>query len=416
MPIYSNHLINDPIYGPIEIPSGLIAQVVAHPYFQRLRRISQLSFAHYVFPGATHNRFSHALGALHLTQRAIRELRSKEVEITDEEAEALMLAILLHDLGHAPFSHSLEFILLDIHHEDLSILLMEALNEEFDGKLDLCLAIFKDEYPKKFLHQLVSSQLDMDRLDYLSRDSFFTGVSEGIINYKRLLKMLDVYEGELIFSHKGVYSVEQFLMARRHMYWQVYLHKTVFCTSDLLCRIVKRAKELIRNGENLPVSKSLYYFLQKSIDTENLNSYKSEILKHYPLLDDIDIINALKQFSQHGDFIISYLSSCLLNRQLFKVKQLEDPMEDTQLDKLRQKASAQFSVSAKDSQYLVFVGEQSNQAYQLGTKEIKIRLKDGSLHPISTWKEYTVSPKKIKKYYVCYPKQLEFFHSQEDYL
>lgn len=411
MPIYSNHLINDPIYGPIEIPSGLIAQVVAHPYFQRLRRITQLSFAHYVFPGATHNRFSHALGALHLTQRAIRELRNKDIEINDEEAEALMLAILLHDLGHAPFSHSLEFVLLDVHHEELSILLMEALNEEFKGKLDLCLAIFKDEYPKKFLHQLVSSQLDMDRLDYLSRDSFFTGVSEGIINYKRLLKMLDVYEGELIFLHKGIYSIEQFLMARRHMYWQVYLHKTVFCTSDLLCRIVERAKELTLKGEDLPISNSLLYFLKRSINHENLDEYKSGILKHYPLLDDIDLISALKQFSQHTDFILSYLSNCLLNRQLFKVKQLENPVESDQLKKMRQKASKQFNLSPEDSRYLVFTGEQSNQAYELGTKEIKIRLKDGTLYPISTWKEYAVSPKRIKKYYVCYPKQHEFFPS-----
>lgn len=401
-----SHLINDPIYGPIEIPKGTIPKVIAHPYFQRLRRIVQLGFTHYVFPGATHTRFSHALGAMHLTQRAIRELRNKGIAISDEEAEALNLAVLLHDLGHAPFSHSSEFVLLDIPHEELSILLMEKLNEDFTGRLDMCLAIFRDEYPKKFLHQLTSGQLDMDRLDYLTRDSFFTGVSEGVVGYKRLLKMLDVHQDQLIFHRKGIYSVEQFLMARRYMYWQVYLHKTVFGASALLTKVIKRVRYLISQGIDCKLCEALDFFLERKIGRANFNTHKSDILKFYPSIDDTDIMNMLKIFSSHQDFVLNYLSCCLLRRQLFKVKSLNKPVDRAQLEKLRQEASSVFEISLEETSYLVFCEKQSNQAYQLGKEEIQIRSKNGKLRPISEYKEITLNPENIKKYYLCYPKEL----------
>ena len=285
-------IFNDPVYGFTTVPYGIIFDLVEHPYFQRLRRIKQLSLTHYVYPGALHTRFHHALGALHLMQRTIDVLKSKGIQISPEEEEAVCIAILLHDIGHGPFSHTLERTLIDISHEEISILFMEDLNRVFDGKLSLAIEIFKDNYSKKFLHQLVSSQLDMDRMDYLNRDSFFTGVSEGVIGYDRIIEMLTVCNNELAVEEKGVYSIEKFLIARRLMYWQVYLHKTVLSAELLLIQILKRAKELVQNGVKLPVSERLNFFLSRNFTKKNYLSDKNSLLKNFSKLDDDDIFYA----------------------------------------------------------------------------------------------------------------------------
>lgn len=298
-------IFNDPVYGFVEVPRGLLLDLVDHSFFQRLRRIRQLGLAPYVYPGALHTRFHHALGALHLMQLAIKVLQDKGAPITDEEAEAVCIAILLHDIGHGPFSHALEHTLVDLHHETLSTLFMTELNRQFEGRLSLAIDIFEDRHPKKFLHQLVSGQLDMDRMDYLNRDSFFTGVSEGVIGYDRIIKMLAVHKGELVVEEKGIYSIEKFLIARRLMYWQVYLHKTGVCAEQMLTHLLMRARHLVLGGEELEAPRHLAWFLYRKPGTV---SDETDILRHFSQLDDADITAAIKYWSEAEDFTLAYLS------------------------------------------------------------------------------------------------------------
>lgn len=398
-------ILNDPIYGLIEIPKGIILELIEHPYFQRLRRITQLGFTHYVYPGATHNRFHHSMGAMYLTTQAIETLRSKGVGITKEEAEAVTIAILLHDLGHGPFSHSLEHQLIDIDHEHISILLMEQLNEEFGGKLDLALQIFKKEYPKKFLCQLVSSQLDMDRMDYLTRDSFFTGVQEGKVGYDRILKTLDVHEDRLVIEFKGIYSVENFLVARRLMYWQVYLHKNVICAGEMLTQIIRRARFLLKQGVDFRISRTLHYFLSQDLSKKDLKLKSKEIIHYFYKLDDSDILSALKEFSDDSDFVLSFLSKGLLERKLLKIDFKDNPISKEVLIEAFQKVKETYkSLSDDELSYLVFEGKEMNRAYKLGKEEILIKLQDDTAQPISKWQEHSIQQKEVVKYFACYPK------------
>lgn len=398
-------IVNDPIYGLIEIPKGIISDLVEHRYFQRLRRIAQLGLTHYVYPGATHNRFHHSMGAMHLTREAIYILRTKGIEITAAEAEAVTIAILLHDLGHGPFSHSLEHCLIDINHEYISILLMDALNEEFKGQLDLALKIFRNQYPKKFLYQLVSGQLDMDRMDYLTRDSFFTGVQEGNVGYNRLLKMLNVHNDKLVIEFKGIYSVENFLISRRLMYWQVYLHKNVICAGEMLIQIVRRAKELSLAGMKLPISDTLQYFLSRSLTQKDLKENRYEIMERFCKLDDIDILGAIKTFEEHSDFVLSFLSKNLLERKLLKIDLRNKPIDQEFLSEIQNKIKAKYPfLTKKELSYLVFEGQEANRAYKLGKEEILILLKDNTTKPISEWQEHSIQKKEVVKYFACYPK------------
>jgi HD superfamily phosphohydrolase len=400
-------ILNDPIYGLIEIPYGIIFDLLEHRYYQRLRRISQLGFTHYVYPGATHTRFNHAIGALHLMQRAIAALQKKGINISEEEAEAACIAILLHDIGHGPFSHCLEFNIMQIHHEELSILFMEKLNEEFEGRLTMALAIFKNEHPKKFLHQLVSSQLDMDRMDYLNRDSFFTGVSEGVIGYDRIIKMFSVEGDQLVIEYKGLYSVEKFLIARRLMYWQVYLHKVVICAGELTIKLIQRARELVMSGQDLPISPNLHFFLSKKLDEKTLQTTRDEILYHFSRLDDIDILSAIKAFCSSDDFILSFLAKSLITRKLFRIKLGNDKIPESIYNEVTHKVMQQYPIQQKDLHYLVFTGQEANKAYDQSKEEIMIRLSDGRVRPISEWREHNIRPQKVVKYYICYPKDIE---------
>jgi hypothetical protein len=400
-------IFNDPVYGFISIPYDILFDLVEHPYFQRLRRIKQVSLSHYVYPGALHTRFHHALGALHLMGEAIDALRSKDVEISEEEARAVSIAILLHDIGHGPFSHTLEHTLINVHHEELSLRFMEKLNRDFNGQLDLAVRIFMDEYPKKFLHQLISGQLDMDRMDYLNRDSFFTGVSEGVIGYDRIIKMLAVHEGELTVEEKGIYSIEKFLIARRLMYWQVYLHKTVLAAEQMLVKTLRRARELAHRGHRLEVSKSLAFFLYQDFTIVDFDERPEELLSHFARLDDYDIFAALKEFTTHEDWLLAWLSSGILNRRLFKIELQNHPVEPSRLEVMRRKAQGAFpQLSDDEVDYLVFHGEESNHAYNTSKDEIKILFKNGKVLPISRITDFGLQTSEVKKYYLCYPKAL----------
>ena len=397
-------IFNDPVYGFITVPYGILFDLIEHPYFQRLRRIKQLSLTHYVYPGALHTRFHHALGALHLMQQTIDVLKSKDVQITPEEEEAVCIAILLHDIGHGPFSHTLEGALIDISHEEISALFMEELNKEFEGKLDLAIKIFRNQYSKKFLHQLVSSQLDMDRLDYLNRDSFFTGVSEGVIGYDRIIKMLDVYENELVIEEKGIYSIEKFLIARRLMYWQVYLHKTVLSAELMLIQVFKRAKQLVQNGMELPVSKRLNFFLSRNFTKKNYLSDKKELLKNFARLDDDDIFYSLKLFEESTDNTLSFLASSILHRRLFKLKYSNVPIERDYIDKVRLKVASMRKLSDINIDDVVLEGVEANLPYSTSKEEIKILFKSGKVLPMSVTTDYTIQSKIVKRFYLCYPK------------
>lgn len=398
-------IFNDPVYGFVSIPYEILFDLVEHPYFQRLRRIKQVSLTNYVYPGALHTRFHHALGALHLMGQAIEVLRSKDVRISEAEAEAVSIAILLHDIGHGPFSHTLEHALINVHHEEISLRFMERLNELFGGRLSLAIRIFKDEYPKPFLHQLVSGQLDMDRMDYLNRDSYFTGVSEGVIGFDRIIKMLAVHGNELVVEEKGIYSIEKFLIARRLMYWQVYLHKTVLAAEQMLVKTLQRAKELAMSGKKLEVSKSLAFFLYHDFTVGDFDNSPVEMLDHFSKLDDYDIFAALKNFADCDDPLLAYLSGSIMNRRIFKIELRNEPFQAEEMLTARQRTAAAFPhlpPSALD--YLVLNGEETNHAYNTSKDEIKILLKNGTVLPVSKRSDFGLQTGITKKYYLCYPK------------
>jgi uncharacterized protein len=408
-------IFNDPVYGFINIPFPILYDLIEHPYFQRLRRIQQLGLTNYVYPGANHTRFQHALGALHLMEQAISTLRSKGQDITDEEAEAVMIAILLHDIGHGPFSHALEHsIIPDVSHEILSHLFMKELNRQFQGKLDLALEIFTNNYQKKFLYQLVSGQLDMDRLDYLRRDSFFTGVTEGTIGSDRIIKMLTIENDELVVEEKGIYSIEKFLVARRLMYWQVYLHKTVISAENLLVKTLQKVKELSALRIELQATPSLQYFLhpKKNIKSvlSNANAKElTELLDHFSNLEDNDIIVSAKQWVESGNTTLETLSRNLITRKLYKIEIQNTPVSQATIDKYTEMALHTMNIPASDLHYFVFTGEIANNTYQAGEDQIKILLKNGKIADImeasDMFDQRTLS-ETITKYYLCYPKFL----------
>jgi HD superfamily phosphohydrolase len=399
-------IFNDPVYGFVSVPYGILFEIIEHPYFQRLRRIKQVSLTHYVYPGALHTRFHHALGAMHLMTQAIEVLRGKGVDITDEEATAVQVAILLHDVGHGPFSHTLENTLITAHHETLSLLFMERLNQEFDGQLDLAISIFKDTYQKPFLHQLISGQLDMDRMDYLNRDSFFTGVHEGVIGYDRMIKMLAVHSGDLVVEEKGIYSVEKFLMARRLMYWQVYLHKTVLSAEQMLISVLRRARELFRQGVTLRVSENLAFFLSQDVTEEDFFDNKKEVLDRFAALDDYDIVAALKSFFSAEDPILRYLARCIINRKLFRLELQNEPFEQEYVDAIREEVSKQFDVAGVDLKYLLLQGAETNRAYSTANakEEIKILFKSGEVKTMSASSDINMPSQVITKHFLAYPK------------
>lgn len=399
-------IFNDPVYGFISVPKpSILLDLIDHPYFQRLRRIAQTALTYYVYPGAHHTRFHHALGAYHLMTQAVDVLRQKGVEITDQESEGVCIAILLHDIGHGPFSHTLEHTIINVHHEELSLAFMEELNEEFDNKLQVALEIFQDKYPKHFLHQLVSGQLDMDRMDYLNRDSFFTGVSEGVIGYDRIIKMLNVSNGELVVEEKGIYSIEKFLISRRLMYWQVYLHKTVLSAERMLTKTLERAKYLVNNeGQLLGSFGQLNEFLQQKetfVDKKNMK----QLTKRFAKLDDFDIIASLKIWSNSSDFILSFLSKSILNRKLFKLELRNTPYESSLIENVLKNITEKVPLGT-DLSYLVFTGEESNLTYNNIKDEIKILFKNGEVRSISESMDYELHSKIVTKHYLCFPKHL----------
>jgi HD superfamily phosphohydrolase len=394
-------IINDPVYGFITINHPLLFHIIAHPYYQRLRRIHQMALAYLVYPGAVHTRLHHSLGAYHLMCLAVNELKDKGIKITDEEDVAVKAAILLHDIGHGAFSHALENqILQNVHHEALSLAIMHKMNKELNGQLDTAIAIFTNQYPKKFLHQLVSSQLDVDRMDYLTRDSFFTGVSEGVIGYDRIIKMLTVHKEELVVEEKGIYSIEKFLVARRQMYWQVYLHKTVVAAESMLINIFKRVKELSNNGnDSLQTHGALDYFLY-----EYKGGVDEEVLKKFCELDDTDFSFAIKKWSNHNDFVLKTLCNALLNRNLYKIKLQYEAFDATYINELQQKAMQRFKVDESLIQYFVHSGTAINTLYKTEDEKINILYKDGSVKDISTIDNpliHQTITAPIKKFYIC---------------
>lgn len=409
-------IVNDPVYGFIHIPSEILFDLIEHPYFQRLRRIKQLGLTNFVYPGATHTRFQHALGCLHLIGSAIQVIRSKETDITDEEAEAVSIAILLHDIGHGPFSHALEFSIVErITHEDISGLYLEFFNELLDGRLKMAIQIFNNNYHKKFLNQLVASQLDMDRLDYLKRDSFFSGVTEGMIGSDRIIKMLNVVDDQLVVESKGIYSIEKFLIARRLMYWQVYLHKTVLSAEQLLVKILKRAKELANTKIELFATPSLKFFLYNDVSREKFFSpqpvYERKlVLEHFSNLDDNDIIASAKVWANHEDFTLSYLCKALINRELYRVEIQNEPFDKEYIRTLRQKVKEEIKITDEVLNYFIFTDSVTNNAYLPDEPQIKILEKNNKLTDIaqaSDMLNISVLAKTVRKYFLCYPKNIQ---------
>ncbi|AZJ35749.1 HD domain-containing protein [Tenacibaculum singaporense] len=400
-------IINDPIYGFISIPNSLIFDIIEHPYFQRLRRVTQMGLSNLVYPGANHTRFHHAIGCMHLMQKAVRVLRMKNVEISEEEANALYIAILLHDIGHGAYSHALEHsIVNEITHEEISLKFMKSLNDEFEGKLSLAIQVFEGKHPRKFLYQLISSQLDIDRLDYLKRDSFFTGVAEGNISSDRLIAMMNVVDNELVIEQKGIYSVEKFVIARRLMYWQVYLHKTGLVAENLLVSILKRAKELATKGVELPSSRALKYFLYNPINKENFSNTTLEIFSE---LDDYDVLSAIKEWKNHEDFILSTLATKIIDRSLLKIEIQEKPFTEEYIEKRRRKLRKLVDLSEQELEYFVFSNEIKHQAYNT-KKPIKIYTKKGKLKDIAKASDQLnlkALTKPVVKYYLCYPKKIK---------
>lgn len=408
-------IINDPVFGFINIRSELVFDLIEHPYFQRLRRIKQLGLSCMVFPGANHTRFEHALGAVHLMRSAISILRMKGHEITDDEADAVTVAILLHDIGHGPFSHVLESTLVQgVPHEQISLLLMEDLNNQFGGKLDLAIQIFTDRYPKHFLHQLVSSQLDMDRLDYLSRDSFFSGVTEGVIGSERIIKMLNVRNDELVVEYKGIYSVENFLISRRLMYWQVYLHKTVLSAEYLLINVLARARELALKGVDLFATPVLKAFLAHEITLEDFvqnNQIEGrKVLELFVNLDDNDIIASIKEWQNHPDTVLSYLARCIINRRLYKIKVSKKPIPEQKIALLSEKICSHFQVCDDEMSYFLISDIISNSAYnKVSSDKINVLFKNNKISDIADASDINLSvfSETVRKYFICYPKELD---------
>lgn len=406
-------IVNDPVYGFINITYPILYDLIEHRYFQRLRRIQQLGLTNYVYPGANHTRFQHGLGALYLMEQAIVVLRSKGEEITENEAEGVMIAILLHDIGHGPYSHALEHsIVPDVSHEQLSLLFMKELNRQFNGQLNIAIEIFQNQYPKKFLNQLVSSQLDMDRLDYLRRDSFFTGVTEGTVGSDRIIKMLTVVNDELVVEEKGIYSIEKFLVARRLMYWQVYLHKTVISAENLLVNTLKRVKELSAKGQQVFTTPSLAFFLNPLLNIPHyLNSNEPDeckiLLDNFSQLEDNDIMASAKVWAEHPDRTLSILSKNLIDRKLYKIELQHDAFPDKQIVDHKEKVNQDLMISGSDLNYFVFTGTISNNAYKTNDDRIKILLKSGEIMDIteaSDMLDQSVLAKTVKKHFLCYPK------------
>lgn len=398
-------IINDPVYGFITIPSELIFDLIEHPYFQRLRRISQMGMSYLVYPGAHHTRFHHALGCVHLMRKAVSILRFKGTEISSQEEEALLVAILLHDIGHGPFSHAMEHSIIEgVSHETISLKFMQSLNDIFEGRLDLAIQIFTKKHPKKYLQQLLASQLDIDRLDYLKRDSFFTGVAEGNINSERIITMMNVADNELVIEEKGIYSVEKFLVARRLMYWQVYLHKTGLVAEQLLIKIFKRAKYLKNNLVAIESSENLDFFLKKNVSESQLNS---EVLNTFSKLDDYDVISAIKKWTTHEDFVLSNLCSMLIDRNLLKIKLKSKPFNKNKIAEKVEKVRKVYQISEEEASYFVFTGKTSNTAYHAKEEQIKILYKNGKTKDVAKASDQfnlKALSQPVVKYYICYPK------------
>jgi HD superfamily phosphohydrolase len=402
-------IFNDPVYGFITIPSGLVFDIIEHPYFQRLRRIRQLGLTDFVYPGALHTRFHHALGAMHLMSTALDTLRAKGTFIWETEYEASLIAILLHDIGHGPFSHALETaIFKEVHHESISLFIMELLNKEFNGRLDLAIRIFKGNYERPFFHQLVSSQLDVDRLDYLNRDSFYTGVMEGKIGASRLLKMLDVVEDKLVVEEKAIYSIENFLVSRRLMYWQVYLHKTVLSAENMVLKTVERARELMLQGIDVAASPSLKLFLANNIRFSDFQE-DPQIMRHFVALDDVDIWSAIKQWVFHEDKILAFLASSILDRKLFKIIITAQPIEEDFRLGIEELIMDKFDIPEEMLPYIMISGKISNNAYNTTNETINVLTKSGhvvELAEASDLPNIRALSNKVEKYFVCYPKEI----------
>jgi uncharacterized protein len=399
----SRKIINDPVYGFISVDDPLILEIIAHPYYQRLRRISQMAFAHLVYPGAMHSRLHHSIGAYHLMCGALSELRNKGVDISNEEQLSAKAAILLHDIGHGPYSHALENILVPgVHHESLSVMIMRELNSVFNGALDTAISIFTNRHPKKYLQQLISGQLDVDRMDYLTRDSFYTGVSEGVIGYDRIIKMLTVHEGNLVVEEKAIYSIEKFLVSRRLMYWQVYLHKTVLAAEMMLVKIITRVKELLASGVTVVSGSDAFdLFLQGKITAGNIGDH----LDAFCSLDDYDVLGATKKWMHHPDKILSRLCSMLVHRRLLKVKLQAEPFDGETLVQHRNRICRSLHITEKESEYFLFTGEAENTTYDPSEERITILFKDGSTKDISGVDNSLIHQTlalPVKKFYICY--------------
>jgi HD superfamily phosphohydrolase len=399
-------IVNDPIYGFITVPTEGIYHLIEHPYFQRLRRISQMGLSYLVYPGAHHTRFQHAMGAMHLAHRAVQVLRSKGVDINTEEEHGLLAAVLLHDIGHGPFSHALEHSLVEgIDHEEISLAFMQALNAELGGSLTLAISMFRNEYSRPFFHQLISGQLDMDRLDYIKRDSFYTGVSEGAINSERLISMMNVFDGQLVLDEKGIYSVEKFIIARRFMYWQVYLHKTGLVAEQLLTRALRRAKALVRKGGPIVASPTVLFFLERQFQ---LSDFSPEVIQRFAQLDDSDITWSLKQWVDGSDPVLSRLSTMLLDRDLLAIELREMPYSSQEVEQRKQQCVEDFGVDHADTRYFVFTGSISNRAYNMEQDTIKLLTKQGDTTDVAQASDQLnlkALSKTVVKHYLCFPKQ-----------
>jgi len=408
-----NKIVNDPVWGFIELDTDLHLEIIEHPYFQRLRRIKQLGLSSLVYPGANHTRFEHAIGTMHLVRSALDVLKKKGNKITEEEEEGVMAALLLHDIGHGPFSHALEqSIVQGVSHEELSRFYMDELNLEMNGRLSMAIDIFLNRYPKRFLHQLVSSQLDMDRLDFLKRDSFYSGVSEGVVSSERIIKMLHVQHDQLVIEVKGIYSVEKFLIARRLMYWQVYLHKTVLSAEHMMIKLLKRASDLASTGMNVPATGYLALFLNKEIKADDFHSddltIRKRALHHFAYLDDADILCSIKGWMDHPDPILSNLSRALIDRKLFKIKLSATPFPESKLTHLKHLSADRFGISIEEAAFIVIDGEITNSAYDEEAENIYILYKNGKLKDIKEASDINLEglTKTVRKHFVCYPGEI----------